>query len=311
MTVVEKGSTTVPGAEVETGDAGRAAPGAPVAEPPAARHERALRRAVQKGRDMLPALPVPILLALLWHVAVVNAWHLPFDIKMEFVPTPREVVDRLRDLFVGGVFDDAFSGTIWQHLRASTKRVVTGFALAAVVAVPFGIIMGRSERLFKLFDPTINLIRPVPVTAWAPLSLLIIGFGDRSTVFLVYLAAFFPILLNTIAGVKQVPPRLIEAAAMLGTPKRAVMYRVVLPASMRSIVSGLRIALGLSWVILVVGETVGIRVGVGSLITQARDTSKTDLIVAGMVVIGCAGFLADRALIVLVRLGTKNRPTLS
>lgn len=310
MTVVENGSTTVPGAEVETGGLGRAT-GAPAAELPVALHKRALRRAAHKARGMLSALPVPIVLVLLWHVAVVNAWHLPFGIKMEFVPTPWEVVDRLRDLFVGGVFDDAFSGTIWQHLWASTKRVVTGFALAAVVAVPFGIVMGRSERLFKMFDPTINLIRPVPVTAWAPLSLLIIGFGSRSTVFLVYLAAFFPILLNTIAGVKQVPPRLIEAAAMLGTPKRAVMYRVVLPASLRSIVSGLRIALGLSWVILVVGETVGIRVGLGSLITQARDTSKTDLIVAGMAVIGCAGFLADRALIVLVRLLTKSRPTLS
>lgn len=309
MTVVEKNSTGL-GAEVDVNDLPREPPAAVVGASAAPRYGT-LRRVAAKGRGALLALPAPILLVLLWHIAVVNGWHLPFDIQMEFVPTPRQVVDRLRDLFVGGVFEDAFSGTIWEHAWASTKRVTTGFTLAVLVAVPFGIIMGRSERLFKFLDPTINLVRPIPVTAWAPLSLLIIGFGDRSTVFLVYLAAFFPILLNTITGVKQVSPRLIEAAAMLGTPRRAILYRVVLPASMRSIISGLRIALGLSWVILVVGETVGIRVGLGSMITQARDMSKTDLIVAGMVIIGVAGFLADRALTVLVRLATKNRPTLS
>ena len=162
-----------------------------------------------------------------------------------------------------------------------------------------------------MLDPVITVIRPIPVTAWAPLSLLIIGIGDRSTVFLVFLAAFFPILLNTISGVRQVSPRLVEAAAMLGTKQHQVLYTVVLPASMRSIVSGLRIALGLSWVILVVGETVGIRTGLGSMITQARDMSKTDLIVAGMVVIGLAGFLADRVLVLAVKVLTRSRPTLS
>uniref|UniRef100_UPI002028C2B5 ABC transporter permease n=1 Tax=Actinotalea sp. C106 TaxID=2908644 RepID=UPI002028C2B5 len=257
------------------------------------------------------ALPVPILGILLWHVGVQQGWTLPFGIQMAFLPTPAAVLTRMIDISVGGQIDDAFSGTLIEHLTASTGRVLTGFGLAAATAIPLGVLMGRFTVVFRLLDPVINLVRPIPVTAWAPLALLIIGFGDRSTIFLVFLAAFFPILLNTIAGVRRVPVRLLEAAAMLGTKQAQVLYKVVLPSAMHSIVGGLRIALGLAWVILVVGETVGISTGLGSMITQARDMSKTDLIVAGMVVIGLAGFLADRLLVLLVKVATRGRPTLS
>lgn len=260
---------------------------------------------------MALALPVPVLALVLWTMGVERAWTLPFGIQMGFLPTPLEVAQRIGDLAGFGTIDDAFSGTLLEHLGASTVRVLSGFGLAALVAIPLGVVMGRFSLAFKLLDPTINLTRPVPVTAWAPLTLLIIGYGDGSAIFLVFLAAFFPILLNTISGVRQVPVRLIEAASMLGTRSAQILYKVVLPASMRSIVGGLRIALGLSWVILVVGETVGISTGLGAMITQARDMSKTDLIVAGMAIIGLAGFVADRLLAVLVALVTRRRPTLS
>ena len=278
---------------------------------PRGRSRRLRRHLISAARGAAVALPVPVLLLVFWNVGVERQWQLPFDIKMQFVPTPVEVVDRIGDLIWGGVYDDAFSRTLWEHLWASTKRVLTGFGLGAAVAVPLGVVMGRSRLLFRLLEPTINLVRPIPVTAWAPLSLLVIGFGDKSTIFLIFLASFFPILLNTITGVRQVPDRLMEAAAMLGMTSRRALATVVVPASARSIVSGLRIALGLSWVILVVGETVGIRVGLGSMITQARDQSKTDLIVAGMAIIGLAGFFADRLLNLVIRLTTRNRPTLS
>ncbi|KAB8168888.1 ABC transporter permease subunit [Streptomyces sp. 3MP-14] len=230
---------------------------------------------------------------------------------MEYLPAPYDVARRLVDLAFGGVIDDTYSGTLWEHLWASTRRVLQGFALAAAVAVPLGVVMGRSRTAFRLLEPTINLIRPIPVTAWAPLSLLIIGFGDQSTIFLVFLASVFAILLNTIAGVREVPERLVEAAAMLGTRPARTLYKVVLPAAVPSIIGGLRIALGLAWVILVVGETVGISTGLGALITQAREQSRTDLIVAVMIVIGLAGFLADRLLMLLVRLIAGRRPLIN
>ncbi len=267
----------------------------------------------RRGRwfTWLLALPVPLLLLLLWDRGVYGEWTLPFDIKMAFLPTPAEVAVRLADLAVGGIVEDSYSRTLWAHLGASALRVFQGFAIAAVAAVPLGVVMGRSRLIFRLLDPTVNLIRPVPVTAWAPLSLLIIGFGDRATVFLVFLAAFFPILLNTLDGVRRVPERLLEASAMLGTPPVQALYKVVLPSAVPSIVSGLRIALGLAWVILVVGETVGISTGLGAMITQARDQARTDLIISGMAVIGLAGFLADRALLLLARVAVGRRPLLA
>lgn len=268
------------------------------------------RRYRAKAVTLLWALPVPVLGLLLWHHGVGGGWTLPFGIQMEFLPTPYEVARRLADLAAGGIVDDSYSGTLWIHLYASTLRVVQGFAIAAAIAVPLGIVMGRSPLVYRMLEPTLGLIRPIPVTAWAPLSLLIIGFGDRATIFLVFLAAVFSILINTIAGVRAVPRRLFEAAAMLGTPPAQTLYKVVLPAAIPTIVSGLRIALGLSWVILVVGETVGIRVGLGALITQAREQSRTDLIVAVMIVIGLAGFLADRVLMLAVRLLAGRRPLL-
>ncbi|MBF6170241.1 ABC transporter permease [Nocardia blacklockiae] len=264
----------------------------------------------ERAAAVLWALPVPALLVLAWDRGVHGGWTLPLGIQMRYLPTPFDVARRLADLAAGGLIDDSYSGTLWLHLYASTVRVLQGFALAALLAIPLGIVMGRSRPIYKMIEPTVNLIRPIPVTAWAPLALLIIGFGDRSTIFLVFLAAVFAILLNTIAGVQAVPRRLVEAAAMLGTRPAQTLYKVVLPAAVPGIVAGLRIALGLSWVILVVGETVGIRVGLGALITQAREQSRTDLIVAVMIVIGLAGFLADRLLLLLIRLCARRRPLL-
>ncbi|WKG07504.1 ABC transporter permease [Nocardia sp. PE-7] len=267
-------------------------------------------RLPDRALTVLWALPVPLLLGLLWDRGVDGAWTLPFGIQMQFLPTPYDVARRSVDLAFGGVIGDTYSGTLWLHLYASTLRVAQGFLFAAAVAIPLGIVMGRSRLVYRMLEPTVNLVRPIPVTAWAPLSLLIIGFGDRSTIFLVFLAAVFSILLNTIAGVRAVPKRLLEAAAMLGTPRAHTLYKVVLPAAVPSIVSGLRIALGLSWVILVVGETVGIRIGLGALITQAREQSRTDLIIAVMIVIGLAGFVADLLLMLLVKLVAGRRPLL-
>ncbi|WOF23228.1 ABC transporter permease [Microbacterium betulae] len=254
------------------------------------------------------ALPVPALVLVGWHLGAVNGWVLPFDIKMTFLPTPGEVGLRLIDFAFGGIYDDSYSATLWGHLGASAMRVLQGFLLAVAVGVPLGVLMGRSSRLFRMLEPTVNLIRPIPVTAWAPLTLLIIGFGDRSTVFLVFLAAVFPVLLNTISGVRQVPVRLFEAAAMLGTPRLQALVKVVLPAAAPQIISGMRIAMGLAWVILVVGETVGISTGLGALITQAREQSRTDLIIVGMIVIGLAGFIADRLLSLVFAVAFGRRP---
>jgi NitT/TauT family transport system permease protein len=171
-----------------------------------------------------------------------------------------------------------------------------------------GVLMGRYWAVNAALDPAVNLFRPIPATAWVPLVLLIIGFGSQATIFLITLSAFFPILLNTIAAVKEVPGRLVEAAQMLGTDAGGILMKVIVPAATPGIVSGLRVGLGLAWVILVLGESNGIDWGLGSMITLAREQVRTDRIVVGMIVIGLAGFLSDRILLHGLRLAFGRRP---
>jgi len=152
-----------------------------------------------------------------------------------------------------------------------------------------------------MLDSTLQIMRPIPVTAWQPLFLILFGLGSSSAVLLVALGSFYPILLNTILGVRSVEPRLFEAAAMLGVSRTAVFPKVVLPSALPGIFTGLRLGLGLAWVVIVVGEMSGIRTGLGAMIMDAREVSRTDVVIAGMIAIGLAGFLSDQAMQALSR----------
>ncbi|MFC5929164.1 ABC transporter permease [Cryobacterium melibiosiphilum] len=260
------------------------------------------------ARTILLGIPVPVLVVVLWHFGVTYQWELVFGIRMGFLPYPADVAVSLWDFAFGGLRNDAFSGELWVNLAASVGRVAAGFALAAVLAIPLGIFMGRFYVVNSLFDALINLLRPIPATAWVPLVALLIGIGDQATIFLITLSAFFPIVLGTISGARQVPPRLIEGAQMLGSSPLRILYQVVVPASAPAIINGLRIGLGLAWVVLVLGETVGVRVGLGATISLARDIVRTDLIVVGMICIGLAGYLSDRLLVWLFQIVFRGRP---
>lgn len=275
------------------------------------RHEPATpRRRRWSPRALLLALPVPLAVLVFWSLGVQFGWNLPFGIRMAQLPTPSQVGIRLADLFFGGLVPGPYSGDIWRHIWASLVRAGSGFALAAAFAVPFGILLGRSRTVTQLFEPLINIVRPIPVTAWAPLALIVIGIGDRSAIFLVFLAAFFPMLISTSAAAAQVPPRLLEAAAMLGMkPWKRLIY-VVAPASVPGIFSGLRVGLGLAWALLVVGEMTGVNIGLGAMIMEGRVVSQIDLIMSGMIIIGILGFLSDRFLVLALKVISRNRPVL-
>jgi NitT/TauT family transport system permease protein len=234
----------------------------------------------------------PILLVLLWHLAVAYT-------GTRLIPSPREVAVMMYDFSFGGIYDDAFSATILTHVWKSMERVYGGFGLAAVIAIPLGLMIGRMKILRQLLDPTINVLRPIPVTAWLPLSMIFFGLGPNAAIFLVFLGAFYPILLNTVFGVRSVDPRLFEAAAMLGCKGSAMFREVVLPASLPAIFSGLRIAHGFAWILIVVGEMTGVPTGLGSVIMDGRTLSRTDLVVTGMIVIGVCGFITDRIIVMV------------
>jgi NitT/TauT family transport system permease protein len=233
-------------------------------------------------------------------VAMVALWHfLTYGQKYSLIPPPSDVALELYDLAFGGIYDDAYSHTLLTHLLASLSRVYGGFAIAAVVAVPLGLLIGRVAVVRRALDPTLQVLRPVPVTAWLPLSMIMFGLGPRSAFFLVCLGAFYPILLNTIFGVRSVDPRLFEAASMLGCKDTAQFYRVVLPASLPAIFTGLRLGLGFAWVVIVVGEMTGVQTGLGAIIMEARQLSRTEIVICGMIVIGIAGFISDRLVVLL------------
>ena len=234
----------------------------------------------------------PVALVLLWHQLVVMT-------GTRLIPTPSQVGLMMYDFAFGGIHNDAFSGTIVTHLLASMERVYGGFALAVLLGVPLGLIIGKVRPIRQLLDPTLSLLRPIPVTAWLPLSMIFFGLGPRSAIFLVFLGAFYPILLNTIFGVRSVDTKLFEAAAMLGCDGSRMFRQVVLPAATPSIFNGLRLAHGFAWILIVVGEMTGVPTGLGSVIMDGRTLSRTDLVITGMIVIGVAGFLTDRLIVAI------------
>ena len=237
-------------------------------------------------QNVVLALCAPVLFLIFWHFTTAGR-------AFSLIPPPLEVGKQLWDLAFGGVWDDLYSATLLEHAVASVSRVYGGFLLAAACALPLGMLIGRVALVRATLDPTLQLMRPIPVTAWLPLAMIVFGIGPTSAFFLVFLGAFYPILVNTIFGVRNVEPRLFEAAAMLGVSPSATFWKVVLPASLPSIFTGLRLGLGFAWVVIVVGEMTGVQTGLGAIIMEARQLSRTEIVISGMIAIGLLGYVSD------------------
>jgi NitT/TauT family transport system permease protein len=245
---------------------------------------------IRRLRAVALAMIVPFCLLLIWDLMVRRT-------GTRLVPPPSGVAVMMWDFAFGGIYDDAYSASLPIHFWKSVQRVYGGFAAAAAVGIPLGLLIGRLALLRAMLDPTLSLLRPIPVTAWLPLSMIFFGLGPRSAIFLVFLGAFYPILLNTIFGVGSVDPRLFEAAKMLGCSGHQLFRSVVLPAALPSIFNGLRLGASFAWILIVVGEMTGVPEGLGAVIMDGRTLSRTDLVITGMIVIGITGFLSDRILL--------------
>ncbi|MCL5022217.1 MAG: ABC transporter permease [Nitrospirae bacterium] len=185
--------------------------------------------------------------------------------------------------------------TLVGHCIGSLKRVLSGVALALASALPLGMFMGYWGRVRDILTPFVEMVRPIPPLAWVPIAILWFGIGDKSAAFIIFLGAFFPILLNTVGGVMTINKRLIESSLILGAGKGALFMKVLAPAAMPSIITGIRIALGIGWMTLVAAEFTGVKsgYGLGYMIMTARDIQRPDLVVAGMAIIGVIGFAMD------------------
>ncbi|MDE2395984.1 MAG: ABC transporter permease [Burkholderiales bacterium] len=228
------------------------------------------------------ALPLALLLAWQWASTV-----LLDETERALLPPPTAVAAAAWELLA--------SGELMHHLFDSLRREFVAFVWA-LAAVPTGIAMGWWKLADEQLNPVVEMLRPIPPLAWIPLSILWFGVGDIQNEFIILLGIFFPILLNTIAGVKGVEPNLVRAARCLGAGEAAVLRRVVLPAALPQIITGVRVGLGVGWMALVAAELVGANSGLGFLINDARTLLRTDKVIVGMAAIGLVGLALDLAI---------------
>jgi NitT/TauT family transport system permease protein len=197
----------------------------------------------------------------------------------------------------GGIADLLRHGLLLKYVVASLYRVTWGFVLAAVLAIPLGLTIGWYSRLEMALNPIIQILRPISPLAWIPIAILWFGVGDLSAIFLIFLACFFPLLLTAMNAVRNIPSVYINAGRNFGMGLSTLVYSVLYPAVVPQLIIGLRITLGVAWLVVVAAEMIAVDSGLGFLIVDARNAgNRYDLVVAGMLLIGVIGLLLDTAM---------------
>jgi len=256
------------------------------AAPPAApaTGRRASRGLSRPAVLALRTVSLLLFFALWWGVSLLNA-HVLKVFNPILLPAPDEVMR-------AGI-KMAASGELLRHITASLSRVVWGFGIAAALGIVVGTALGRSRLLEHLVEPMLEMLRPIPPLAFLPMMVLWFGIGEASKVAFITYAAFFPIFTTTIEGIKYVDPVLIRAAASLGASERQIFWHVVLPAATPSIITGMRLAFGLSFFVIVAAEFIAADSGLGFLINDARTFFLVSNMLLGAAVIGIIGVLAN------------------
>jgi NitT/TauT family transport system permease protein len=239
------------------------------------------------GRWLVALLPVVALLVI-WHAVVTWSGSLIF-------PTPGRVA--------AGLVELARQGVLVKHVVASLYRVTIGYALAVALAVPVGMLMGWFAGAHAVLNPLVQGLRPISPIAWIPLAILWFGVGDLSPIFLIFLSSFFPMVVGTAVGVMTIDAKYLRAARNFEFSGLRLFRSVVLPAALPQVVTGMRIGLGVAWLVVVAAEMIAVSSGLGYLIIDSRNAgNRYDLVVAGMLVIGVVGFVLDTLMRRLERL---------
>jgi NitT/TauT family transport system permease protein len=244
-----------------------------------ARDNAVERRRMIDIKRALPSIAVIALIVGAWWAIVIATHSVVF-------PTPWQVVT--------GTVELIRDGTLWQHIGASLFRVGTGFGLAVIVAVPLGLWMGWVKGAYVTLNPLFQMLRPISPIAWIPIAILWFGVGNLSPIFLIFISSVFPMVVQTIAGVHTIEKRYLRAAANFGVSRATLFRQVVIPAVLPQIIVGMRIGLGVAWLVVVAAEMIALRSGLGYLIIDSRNAgNRYDLVIAGMIIIGLIGLLLD------------------
>lgn len=231
----------------------------------------------------------PLLLLALWQLLVFAGF-----ISLDSFTSPARVAVALWEVLLQE--NPALRGSLWSHMWASVQEVALGFLLAALVGVPLGLLMGWSRLAFNFLDPVVELLRPIPPTAWVAISLLLFGIGLQQKVFVVFVGIVSPILITTLDGVRGLDPILLKVARTHNARQADTIRKVFLPALMPTILTSFRVGIGLGWMVVVAAELIAAEAGLGFLLIQAYRIFRLDLMIAVMLVIGLTAFAMDRAM---------------
>lgn len=233
----------------------------------------------QLGQRLLPWV-FPILLMVFWQIASVSGL-----LESRILPAPTAVVAAFWELLT--------SGELWKHVKVSAGRAIVGLLIGGGLGLFLGLLNGSSKIASTLLDTTLQMIRNIPALALIPLVILWFGIDESAKLFLVAIGVFFPIYINTYHGIRSVDPQLIEMGQSYGLTRWQLYKDIILPGALPSILVGLRFALGLVWVLLIVAETISAQAGIGYMTMNAREFLQTDVVLVGILLYALLGKLAD------------------
>ncbi|SFB95503.1 NitT/TauT family transport system permease protein [Ruminococcus albus] len=228
-------------------------------------------------------------------------WQLLFTVSSydkALFPSPKMAFDALIELIE--------NGKLFENIKTSMYRFVTGYFSSVIVAVVLGLILGRIPKLFQYINPAVQLLRPISPTAWMPFIVLLFGIGDVPAIVIIFIAAFFPVLLSTVSAVGNIDPVYLKVSKNFGIKQPALTWKVIFPAAFPQIANGIHLALGTAWIFLVAGEMVGAQSGLGYQIIDARNNIRADILLATILVIGIIGILLDGLLKIIEKVILKS-----
>jgi NitT/TauT family transport system permease protein len=242
-------------------------------------------------------LVLPLIILIIWYFAE----NLQI-VGSNFLPNPQNVLNSTIDFAFGTKKLSSYSGKLFENLSASALRVIKGFGISIMIGFSMGCITGRNQVFKRIFDPLIQGTRTIPGISWLPIALVWFGVGEKTTIFLIAFAAFFPIYLNTVQGVSEVPILLIKAGKTLGANKLQIFTSIIFPSAFPSILTGLRLGLGISWAYLVLGELTGVTKGLGAVMMDSRMLGNIEMVMVTMICIAVIGVISDRFLLLVCKL---------
>lgn len=243
---------------------------------------------MNKMKQILPPLALITAVLAVWWLVVIKTGSVIF-------PTPLQTVT--------GTLELAQEGVLWKHISSSLFRVGTGFSLAILLAIPLGLWMGWVSGAYRTLNPFFQLLRPISPIAWIPVAILWFGVGEVSPIFIIFIASLFPMIVQTAAGVHTIERQYLRAARNFGVSRYKLFRQVVIPAVFPQIIVGMRIGIGVAWLVVVAAEMIALNSGLGYLIMDSRNAgNRYDLVIAAMVIIGIIGLLLDGMTRLLERL---------